>query len=153
MRYLGENVPNTRPFSILVPGAFNLSELQLISGHFGWGESYLVGGCCTAPAEVVREGVKEQRLFWTVSKSYRAQEEDYPDHPPRQSKLTWSNTLSWDNSNRETVHFAPKGKTTTIPVICISFCFYPSPVQCVQVQKDRNQAFNNLSYFQTLLYQ
>merc|ERR1719209_62686 len=63
-RHLGENVPNARPFSILIPGTLNL-----------------VSCCGGTPEKVVREGVKEQRFFRAVSKSYGAQEEDNPDHP------------------------------------------------------------------------
>ena len=104
-RYLGENVPNARPFSILVPGALNLMELHLYNGLIH--EIYLVGSCGRAPEKVVREGVKEQRFFRGVSKCYRAQEEENPDHPHRQSRLTWTSKLSGDNSNRERVHCKP----------------------------------------------
>ena len=67
---------------------------------------YLVGSCGRAPEKVVREGVKEQRFFRGVSKCYREGEgeEENPDHPHRQSRLTWSSKLSGDNSNRERVH-------------------------------------------------
>ena len=86
--YLRENIPNARPFSVLIPGTLNLYEKK---SYFGRSQSCLVGSCSRPPEEVVWKGVKEQRLFRAVSKSYTGQKEggeDIEDHTLRQSLLT-----------------------------------------------------------------